>query len=258
MTFRTIMRSSTYLTFGMVCAGVVAFIAFLELNTDVISDIRVYVGVQEGEVSQNSLVFDDTGTLAERATNWRAYSGLNRHLPSPEEGWARQEIDVGQIGAIVGISPESAGSGKPVEAARSKNLAKNSEEPQLPAKAVGAANYASDQFQFLAILVDARDLDPQTDKEGGPHALAAWLEEQGGPEVVMGGRVFEIGRAANGTLMALNGQIGKNYRLVVLGDAPLNEIEAHIERMDFYRLEAEGAEPVPDIDAIGQISGVLN
>lgn len=74
-------------------------------------------------------------------------------------------------------------------------------------------------------------------------------------EVAIGGRPFRLTTTGVGdsSYIALKGEIGNLYTLTVEGNAPLEAIAAHIERIDFYRLEAEGADAGDPLDVLGPI-----
>ena len=152
-----------YTAMSFIAAGMVVGLVFLELQTDFVSDVRVFLGMKEGRVSANSLAFSSREGLIDRVVNWRAYSGQNRHLPAPLRGWDRNEASgspeavrqfvksVRPAVAEAKVQPVSAPAGlskdqvEQIERAGQLNMAAHGFQ-------TGAATYGNGDTKFIVVI----------------------------------------------------------------------------------------------------------
>ena len=258
---RLFARLSMFAGFLTLCLGVVGAIVYLEVDTDVIGDIRVAVGIDEGRISQNSLPFDEHGTLVERVSNWRAYSGPSRHLPAAEPGWRRTEIDA-SFDSLDAFRRANEPALVATKAAPDIGLLSQSPTHEwegglvnLQAAGVtgGAAMYTSGTHSFFAVLQRVpTDLSAVIEPATG-YMTEAEMQRAGISEKAIGGRVFRYTATGigDGAYLSLTGRIGQLYLLTIEGTAPMAAIAAHVGRIDFRRLEEEAS---ADMDPMARLS----
>lgn len=259
---RLFARLAIFSGFTAFCLGVVLTVVYLETETDVIGDVRVALGIDDGRISQNSLAFDADGSIVERVANWRAYSGPNRHLPAPLANWTREEVDTSyeslaefRAAHQPSLVPTRAGANLGLLHMSAVQDVDGAGRVDVVAAGItgGAALYSNGNQAFMAVLQRippdlAALMRPATE-----YLTEAEKERRGLLETAIGGRVFRYSATGlgDGAYVSMTGQIGNLYLLTVEGNAPMSAIAAHVERMDFRRLEDEGA---GDVDPMAKLS----
>ena len=253
-----------YTAMSIACIAIVGTIVVLETQTDIIADIRVGLGMSEGRVSNNSLSFNSTEEFVDRVVNWRAYSGQNRHLPRPLEGWKRRESGTSRDAIqtfMAGVVPEAQADPSPnhleIMGLPADEVARLEAASRMAAslsgfKEGGAVYENAEGQRFMMVL-------RRTPKRfGGMATMMKNIEramsagQTAAPTVAMGGRVFHYKQPYPGYIV-LEGDIGNLYTLVIAGNAPIEDITEHVEQMDLYRLAGEGRDATDPLDALGPI-----
>ena len=253
-----------YTAMSFIAAGMVVGLVFLELQTDFVSDVRVFLGMKEGRVSANSLAFSSREGLIDRVVNWRAYSGQNRHLPAPLRGWDRNEASgspeavrqfvksVRPAVAEAKVQPVSAPAGlskdqvEQIERAGQLNMAAHGFQ-------TGAATYGNGDTKFIVVIRKVPN------RFGGVlnrmSSVSALLDafEDGAEQTIIDGRVFTLRRPHGGQFVTLSAKIGSVYYVDIAGNASVEDISDHVAQIDFYRLEKAGAGADDPIDAFGPL-----
>ena len=265
---RLFARFAIFAGFTSFCLGVVLAVVYLETDTDLISDIRVALGIDEGRISQNSLAFDADASIVERVANWRAYSGPNRHLPVPLSDWTREEVDTSYDSLEAfrrahqpSLAATRAGTNLGLLGMDDVQEVAGAGRVDLRSAGVtgGAAKYSYGGQAFIVVLQKVPPhltglLEPVT-----AYLTEAEKERRGLLEKAIGGRVFRYTATGlgEGAYISWTGPIGDLYLLTVEGNAPMAAIEAHVRTMDFRRLEDEGSADDDPMATLSVFSDVL-